>query len=66
MRWLHDHEDHLSEHHPLKWIALSGYRMVGIGDSLSEVLEQAASNGEPDPFVTRIPRKLPPRTFLVR
>ncbi len=44
--------------YPDKWVALSGdsSKVVGVSDMPAEALQQAHSNNEPDPILTRVPK----------
>jgi hypothetical protein len=54
MRWLDDHRESLEASHPGRWVAISGYELIALGDSLDEVMDEAARKGVLDPLVAGI------------
>jgi len=51
--WLRLH----SPAHAGRWVALDGDQLVGEGDSVKSVLEQACAKGVPRPLVHHIPKE---------
>ena len=66
MEWLSENRERLEREHPGKWIAVQDDRLVGIGDDLASVLEQARSQGIEHPLVTAVRAQEYQGVLLVR
>jgi hypothetical protein len=57
LRWLADHQQELEKEHPGEWLALKGYALIAVGNSLDEVMAEARQKGISDPLVTAVKRR---------
>ena len=66
LAWLAEHEAELEKQHPGKWIAVSPKGLVAMGDSSTEVIEEAARKGVADPLITALKSKEVQGTIIIR
>jgi hypothetical protein len=66
LRWLADNRSFLEENHAGRWLALKGYKLIAIGDSLDEVMDAAEHQDVKDPIVTAVRRKEYQDGILIR
>ena len=57
MAWLNANRSWLEETHPGKWIAVGPEGLLAVGDSATQVAEEARSKGQSDPLLTGVRRK---------
>ena len=57
LKWLADNRSFLEEHHAGKWLAIEGYELVGLGNTLKEAAQQAEDRGFKDPLFTAVRAK---------
>jgi hypothetical protein len=55
--WLGENQKWLEENYPGKWVAVRGNRLIAVGDTPSDVLEQSKAAGIPNPLITGVKRK---------
>ncbi len=56
-KWLQEHYKELSEKYPGKVVAIVNHELVGIGNTLAEVREQASKTTTKRPLFGRIRKK---------
>jgi hypothetical protein len=55
--WIQKNQDYLWEHFAGKWIAVEGEQLLAVGDSATEVHQEAIRKGFPDAIITGVRRR---------